>query len=242
MESSTPADIGARRWLIIECRNNLDQRALATLATAIGNNGDDKPGAIKHFANGFKHHLQQVDLAKFNSQLLPEQDTGMQTKIHNHYKQDPVYAFLVEWISAPKLTLYRHMVDHVDGSALDRDEALEWGEQIRFSDMYAVFSEMSKEAHGRVIGRNRIGPELQKYGIELLTKAGNVRYVKLPVPRAMLMVLRVASRFDRLVSEQQEEFINGWPHPEHATLTAPILVADRVAFAAKAVVPASIIQ
>ncbi len=234
MESSTPADIGARRWLIIECRNNLDQRELAALATAIGNNGDDKPGAIKHFANGVKHHLQQVDLTDFNPQLLPDQDTGMQTKIHNHYKQDPVYAFLVEWLRSPGLTLHRSVVEKWDDEYVEQEKPLIWDDELLFADVYAVFSEMSKEAHARVIGKNRIGIELERFGIELVSKGRNVRYMKLPDPMAMLVVLRAASRFDKLVSPEQELVIKRWRDEQSVVA---VEVAERVRFANRAELP-----
>lgn len=234
MESSTPADIGARRWLIIECRNNLDQRELAALATAIGNNGDDKPGAIKHFANGVKHHLQQVDLTDFNPQLLPDQDTGMQTKIHNHYKQDPVYAFLVEWLRSPGLTLHRSVVERWDDEFIEREKPLTWDDELLFADVYAVFSEMSKEAHARVIGKNRIGVELERFGIELVSKGGNIRYMKLPDPMAMLVVLRAASRFDKLVSPEQELVIKRWRDEQSVVA---VEVAERVRFANRSDLP-----
>ncbi len=234
MESSTPADIGARRWLIIECRNNLDQRELAALATAIGNNGDDKPGAIKHFANGVKHHLQQVDLADFNPQLLPDQDTGMQTKIHNHYKQDPVYAFLVEWLRSPGLTLHRSVVEKWDDEYVEQDKPLTWDDELLFADVYAVFSEMSKEAHARVIGKNRIGIELERFGIELVSKGGNIRYMKLPGPMAMLVVLRAASRFDKLVSPEQELVIKRWRDEQSVVA---VEIAERVRFANRSDLP-----
>jgi hypothetical protein len=237
MESSTPADIGARRWLIIECRNNLEQSKLAALATAIGNNGEDKPAAIKHFVNGVMWHLKEMDVSGFNPQLLPEQTTGMQTKIHNHYKQDPVYAFLVEWINAPRLTLHRHVVDRADGTTIEHEVPLEWEREITFSDLYTVLAEMTKEAHGRVIGRNRIGPELEKYGIKLFSKGGNVRYVKLPEPLTMLTVLRAASRFDKLVGTAQEEYIKNWPSPEPDVLSMLTKVGKKVDFANRGAVP-----
>lgn len=207
MESSTPADIGARRWLIIECKNDLDQKVLATLATAIGNNGEDKKGAIKNFVNGLMFHLKNLDITDFNPQLLPEQTTGMQTKIHNQYKTDPVFAFLIEWLRAPELTLYRHVVEIQDGNKVERDETLSWDDDISFADFYAVFSEMSKEAHGRLIHRNRIGADLEKWGIKLTTRTGNCRFVELPEAETMLTTLRAYSRFDKLVSKEQEAFI-----------------------------------
>jgi len=210
MDSSTPADIGARRWLIIECKNDIDRDALTALATLVGNNGEDKPGAVKHFVNGVKQYFAGLDITEFNPQQLPDQDTGMSNKISNHWRQDPVYAFLVEWLRAPMLTFYRSAVESFDGVQTETERPIQWEDRVLFADVYAVFSDMSKEMRTQVIGKNRIGAELHRFGIELFSGAQNVRYIRLPSPGAMLGMLRKTSRFDKLVSAEQEALIREW--------------------------------
>ena len=211
MESAVPVDIGGRRWLIIECRSmQTEGDYLRDLANKVGNNGEDHPDAIKHFVNGFKHHLQTLDLTGFDTRKLPTQTTGLDTKLHNHYKRDPVYAFLCEWLNAPDLIIYRQIVER-DGDGLhEYDRALVWNDEHTFSDYYAVFQDMCKSSHGKPIGANRIGRELAKYGVECFSKGGNVRHVKMPTPRAVLNALRKSARFDSLVSPEQEALIAKW--------------------------------
>lgn len=211
MESAVPADIGARRWLIIECRSMQGKSDwLRDLANKIGNNGEQHPDAVPYFVNGFKHYLTTLDLRTFNPQDLPLQDTGMETKIHNHYKRDSVYAFLCEWLKAPELTLYRHKKLLVDGTPIDSDEAVPWSDEVRFGDLYAVYEEMCRDAHGKAIGRNRIGAHLERYGLTSFSKGQNVRFVRLPHPLRVLTKLRESSRFDALVSSEQEQYITDW--------------------------------
>ena len=75
--------------------------------------------------------------------------------------------------------------------------------------------------HGRLISRNRIGAELEKYGIKLFHGASNARFVTMPEPEVMLTVLRARSRFDKLVDETQEEIISNWSMP-CASLDVPV--------------------
>lgn len=230
MESAVPADIGARRWLIIECRSMQSEGDyLRDLACKIGNNGEDHPDAIKHFVNGFKHFLQTLDLAEFDTRVLPVQTTGLDTKLHNHYKRDPVYAFLCEWLNAPELIVYRQTTQHIDGTPIEYDVPLAWSDEHKFSDYYAVFLEMCRASHGKPVGANRIGKELAKYGVQCFSKGGNVRYVRMPKPQDVLAALRRSARFDALVSPDQEALIALWSNDETPdTFNAPIVIGERV--------------
>lgn len=102
-----------------------------------------------------------------------------------------------------------------------------WDLDVRFSEFYAVYEELCKDAHAKPVGRNRIGKELQKYGLEAISKAGNVRYIRLPMPKVVLANLRQASRFDALVSPEQLEFIEEWNGPKDE-LSAVVSIAKSI--------------
>jgi len=198
MQSAVPASIGARRWLIIECQNDLSQEQLAEFAQTM---------AERQYAQGFKHYLLNYDITGFDTTKLPQQNTGFQTKLHNHYKEDPIYAFLCEWLSAPALIMFRMMKgDGADPSA-EFDERLTWDQEVLFSTFYAVFKESCTSSYGNPPGPNRMRDLLAPYGITIRPGTGNVRYVHPPEARDVLRTLERSARFDLLVTEEQRAYI-----------------------------------
>ena len=207
--SAVPANIGARRWLIMDCRGDLAQTELRAFANRIGNN-PGHPDEDTNYANGFKQHLLSVDLTSFNPQQLPMQDTGLETKLQNHYKEDPTFAFLCEWLAAKQLTLFRMKIERGPAGEEEYDVAMQWDEEVLFSDFYAVFKESCSGAYARAPGQNMMRKLLDPYGITVQSGTANVRYVHLPPPNKVLALLRRSSRFDLLVDAEQVAIIDAY--------------------------------
>lgn len=206
MTSAVPAGIGARRWLIIECRNDVDTKWLKNLAVKIGNNGPVE-GCIEGYASWFKHYLQTLDLDGFDTLALPMQDTGFETKLNGLYREDPMKAFMWEWLRADDLTLYRQIKERRDGEDIEFDFPLVWEREVVFADFYAIFAEHCDKSHTQVPAANRVKAMLERYGGTTAARKGNMRYVILPEPSHCLGVLRKSSRFDNPISQKQEEVI-----------------------------------
>ncbi len=203
MTSAVPAGIGARRWLIIECRNDVDAAWLKTLATKVGNNGL-VDGAVKGYASWFKHYLQTMILDGFDPLALPLQDTGFDTKLNVLYREDPIKAFLWEWLRADGLTLYRQRHTRENGETIEYDAALKWEREVLFADFYAVFEEHCKASFAVLPGRNRIKELMHPYGATSVRRAGGRSHILLPQPAECLKILRKSARFDNPISEEQE--------------------------------------
>jgi hypothetical protein len=212
MASAVPAGVGARRWLIMECRNDVNTSDLKCLATIIGNNGA-VPGAVPMYVNKFKAYLQSISLDDFDPLALPEQDTGFDNKLSVLYKEDPLKAFFWEWLIADDLTFTRAM------KSLDRDtrEPVEytvpvcWEPEVLFADFYAVFDEQCQASHVKTPARNRIKALLKPFGATTTNRSEHVIHVVLPHPSKCLEILYKTSRFDRPITPTQKSVIyNAW--------------------------------
>lgn len=209
MTSAVPAGIGARRWLIIECRNNLNADSLKALADRIGNN-PGSPAAIPLYVNEFKRRLEERDISSFDPLKLPMQDTGFETKLINHYKEDSVYAFLCEWLGSENLTMFRQMEDWGRDGKGEYDDWLQWDEEVPFRTFYEVYKQCCEDAFQRPVGSSWVGKKLALYGIVVKTGTANSRYLAMPHPKNALWELDRAARFDQIVTLEQRKIITDY--------------------------------
>lgn len=208
MTSAVPAGIGARRWLIIECKNDVDPAWLKKLAIKIGNAGAH-PDACPNFVNWFKYFLETLDISDFDPLALPMQSAGFDTKLGVLYKEDPLKAFFWEWLMAEGLILFREMKQRdADGGVVEVDVPLEWKMEVNFADFYAVFAEHCVASFVPTPARNRLKSMLAQYGATVVSRKGNVRHVVMPHPSHLLSILRKTARFDDPLSPEQKRFIN----------------------------------
>lgn len=208
MTSAVPAGIGGRRWLIMECRNDVDSAWLKRLATRIGNNGSVE-GSMTGYASFFKDYLESIDLTDFDPLVLPTQNTGFETKLNVLYREDPVKAFLWEWLTAENLTLYRpkRVRDGDSHDFIDLDHPMPWSRQVTFGDFYAIFKDACDAAYAPVMGQTRMRRALKPYSMNVFASNGNVRFISLPHPKLALDILRSSARFDDPISPEQLKLI-----------------------------------
>lgn len=93
-----------------------------------------------------------------------------------------------------------------------------------FADVCAVFEELCGDSRVKPLGRNRFAPALQALGVGKENGTGNVAYLLLPSPRAMLAALRRSSKSDKLVDSLQEEIIDAWAGRAATRLALPMEV------------------
>lgn len=212
MTSAVPAGVGARRWLIMECRNDVNPSELKCLATTIGNNGAIL-GAVPMYVNKFKAYLESICLDDFDPLVLPEQDTGFVNKLSVLYKEDPLKAFFWEWLMADDLTFSR-ATKHTDrelGILIERDIPVRWEPEVLFADFYAVFDEQCQASHVKTPARNRIKALLEPFGATTTNRSEHIIFVMLPHPSKCLEILQKTSRFDRPITPAQKYIIhNAW--------------------------------
>ena len=203
--SGNSAKVGTRRWLTLECREEVEPAYLRKLANQIGNNGKNDE-YIPDFEGKFVYYMKNRDISKFVPSQLPAQLSGMDTKINNTYRQNAMMAFIIEWLRDSSLSVYTTKL--YDNREVE-EIAVPWCRKLRLTLITQSLADNIKANPGSVpVAKNKISKELERYGFEIRAGAGNVRYAYLPHPAKALEVVRQISRSDMIVSPEQEELIN----------------------------------
>ena len=207
--SAVPTGIGHRRWLTIECKSPVDADWLKALAIRIGNAGDVE-GAMSGYVNFFKHYLETLDISDFNPQHVPMQDTGIDNKLQGAYKEDPIKAFLWQWLMSDKLTMFLFKRGKVGEDVEKYEDPVTWDRLIPFTDFYDLLKECTESAFGTPPGVNLVKRLLEPYGMTTVNKGGNRTFVAMEHPMDVLRILKQTSRFDDLITLAQEQVIQNW--------------------------------